>query len=324
MTLLKIGSRGPEVRALQVRLKATGDLSGRVDGIFGPLTDSALRAFQRSYPHLTVDGVYGPASAGALSQALLEVSGKEEDPAPSTGEICSLEVWEAWQEVSRQITGRPVKYGPGRGAYSPEGGPEGSMMVTLGIKPGMPRNWKPGGFLSFHCSSWTNFFCGWVYRLGEEYTGTGNMPPLWDVLETTGRGLYQGIPYQGYGPNVHRFEPDRPWLTSSEIWSRRGELSSFVVWAQSTRTSRGWRWWHHTGLFAVDHRSQGRPVCRVAADGWKSSAGYYSGTAMRSSPLSESWATSDDTKHRYRLYCLEGLETVSDKPLLPVTFEEIP
>lgn len=59
MTLLKIGSTGEAVRALQTALGVS------VDGIFGPKTFLALEAFQRANG-LVPDGIYGPLTAAAL------------------------------------------------------------------------------------------------------------------------------------------------------------------------------------------------------------------------------------------------------------------
>lgn len=54
--ILKIGMRGNAVRGLQERLKAKGFLRGRVDGVFGPQTQTAVKAAQRKY-QLQPDGV---------------------------------------------------------------------------------------------------------------------------------------------------------------------------------------------------------------------------------------------------------------------------
>lgn len=65
--LLSLGDSGPEVRALQEALNAQGaDLV--VDGRFDPRTHAAVMAFQASHG-LTVDGVAGPKTKGALGLA---------------------------------------------------------------------------------------------------------------------------------------------------------------------------------------------------------------------------------------------------------------
>ena len=58
--VLSEGSEGRQVELLQ---KALGGV--KVDGVFGPETEAAVRAFQTSRA-LTVDGVVGPATAAAL------------------------------------------------------------------------------------------------------------------------------------------------------------------------------------------------------------------------------------------------------------------
>lgn len=60
--LLRFGSRGPRVAALQ---RALGI---RADGIFGPRTRAAVRAFQRRHG-LRVDGIVGPQTRAALARS---------------------------------------------------------------------------------------------------------------------------------------------------------------------------------------------------------------------------------------------------------------
>jgi N-acetylmuramoyl-L-alanine amidase len=57
--------RGDDVATLQARLNALGYDAGREDGIFGPDTARAVRAFQREYA-VAEDGMYGPHSHAAL------------------------------------------------------------------------------------------------------------------------------------------------------------------------------------------------------------------------------------------------------------------
>jgi peptidoglycan L-alanyl-D-glutamate endopeptidase CwlK len=65
MTILRIGSSGPEVTALQRALSQAGFSPGACGGNFGPGTQSAVLAFQRSRG-LAPDGIAGPGTASAL------------------------------------------------------------------------------------------------------------------------------------------------------------------------------------------------------------------------------------------------------------------
>lgn len=64
-TLLLLGSVGDDVRELQSLLASQNFDPGPVDGIFGPQTDEAVRAFQGA-TGLEVDGIVGPATWDAL------------------------------------------------------------------------------------------------------------------------------------------------------------------------------------------------------------------------------------------------------------------
>jgi putative peptidoglycan binding protein len=67
----KAAPRPDWLTGVQFRLNALGFGAGRVDGIMGPRTRQALRAFQKAYPPLLADGIPGP-----LTQAkLVEVCG---------------------------------------------------------------------------------------------------------------------------------------------------------------------------------------------------------------------------------------------------------
>ncbi|MCL6517663.1 peptidoglycan-binding protein [Alicyclobacillus sp.] len=59
---------GEDVRELQTMLSALGFYRGSVDGVFGPGTEAAVRAFQQAMG-LAVDGVVGPQTARALQSA---------------------------------------------------------------------------------------------------------------------------------------------------------------------------------------------------------------------------------------------------------------
>jgi hypothetical protein len=65
MTVLKSGSTGPQVTALQEQLQQRGFDPGQITATFGPSTEEALRSFQQSVG-LEPDGVLGPNTIAAL------------------------------------------------------------------------------------------------------------------------------------------------------------------------------------------------------------------------------------------------------------------
>ncbi|MDT5195812.1 MAG: hypothetical protein QOH20_2566 [Mycobacterium sp.] len=76
--LLFPGSSGPQVAELQRRLKQAyaqyaGDLV--IDGEFGPVTEAAVKEFQRRTGGLKVDGIVGPAIAAAMKLRLVSPTG---------------------------------------------------------------------------------------------------------------------------------------------------------------------------------------------------------------------------------------------------------
>ena len=62
--VVRKGDQDHPIRTLQDLLRARGH-SVTVDGIFGPATEAAVRAFQQE-KHLAVDGVVGPITWAAL------------------------------------------------------------------------------------------------------------------------------------------------------------------------------------------------------------------------------------------------------------------
>lgn len=64
---LRQGITGPAVTRVQETLKARGFYDGAIDGIFGPGTEAAVKAFQTD-AQLAADGVVGPATWQALLQ----------------------------------------------------------------------------------------------------------------------------------------------------------------------------------------------------------------------------------------------------------------
>ncbi|MHC4371933.1 MAG: peptidoglycan-binding domain-containing protein, partial [Planctomycetota bacterium] len=89
--MLKFGSRGSEVEALQQFLIDQGyDLGDAgADGIFGSKTRTAVRQFQ-SDQGITIDGVVGPTTQGKIDTFGIpdeEPAGDEPVVDPETGEV---------------------------------------------------------------------------------------------------------------------------------------------------------------------------------------------------------------------------------------------
>jgi predicted chitinase len=84
---LRRGANGPAVKQLQQALVKTGHLSqanmNTGPGVFGPKTETALKAFQGAH-RLTADGVYGPQTRAAFEKLGAKAAGTS-GPAPVTG-----------------------------------------------------------------------------------------------------------------------------------------------------------------------------------------------------------------------------------------------
>ncbi len=72
--LLRLAARSPQVARLQQLIRNAGISVGPVDGIFGPKTLAGVREYQRTRG-LTVDGIVGPQTWGALNRNAPAVHG---------------------------------------------------------------------------------------------------------------------------------------------------------------------------------------------------------------------------------------------------------
>jgi N-acetylmuramoyl-L-alanine amidase len=107
--------RGDDVATLQARLNALGYDAGREDGIFGPDTSDAVRAFQREYA-VPEDGMFGPQTHAALLGLRIDRVGTS---APLREELLM-------DEHARRLEGALVVIDPGHGGDDPgDLGPHG-------------------------------------------------------------------------------------------------------------------------------------------------------------------------------------------------------
>jgi GH24 family phage-related lysozyme (muramidase) len=67
--VVSVAAGSDEVMAYQTQLAILGVYAGAIDGVAGPQTDAAARAFQGAQG-LTVDGIVGPATRAALGRAV--------------------------------------------------------------------------------------------------------------------------------------------------------------------------------------------------------------------------------------------------------------
>lgn len=108
--VLSRGLHGADVRALQVALEGVGHRVGGVDGRFGPLTESAVRAFQAGFG-IEVDGVVGRTTKTALA-------GLNHDD--GTGDVLSVgSRGESVQSLQSALQDRGYEPGPADGIFGP-------------------------------------------------------------------------------------------------------------------------------------------------------------------------------------------------------------
>jgi len=331
--MIKQGSRGQDVKDLQLKLKALGFDPGDIDGVFGGRTLAALKAFQEGYESLEVTGVLDPETEAALAQALVIKDGDsaEEPPEAPAPVPCKPEIWSAFLDLVKLITRTPVRYGPGRGLFR-----DGQFIVTRGPGALDSNAWKSKlgtTYPSFHCSSWTNFFLGWLLRYNDRFTHAGNIPSLFDLCEQSDE-IHQikgGGAYRGYGPHcrkiasngdTHKRRGIADAIDLRELHARREALPTFIVCGQSTRFSTGWKWWHHTVLFAIDHAAKGAPMYRLAADGFVDAQGQWSGRSMEWIEVNpQSLPSFDAAIYRgYGILSQDG-SYGGDRPLAPIGIE---
>lgn len=116
--MLRRGTHGEPVSALQRRLKELGFDPGPVDGEFGPQTEAAVMAFQRQ-ANLEADGVVGPRTWRNLG---IDVRGsvtygpsKPDAPSPISGN--PSEVAQRFIDSAKRFLGIPYLYGGGHTGY---------------------------------------------------------------------------------------------------------------------------------------------------------------------------------------------------------------
>lgn len=325
--ILQRGDSGPAVEQLQIKLKAAGYDPGDVDGDYGAKTEAAVLAFQLDRPDLDDDGDAGPMTMGALDAALAKVAPA---PAPSSDIVqCDDATWRNFEYLVDQVTNKPVRYGPGRGLWV-----DGKFVITYGAGKlgGTVKQWpnvlgKP--YPSLHCTSWCNLFISWLCRRNQDFTHAGNIPAIWELLlsspdihKNPGAG-----DYRGFGDVCYLIAPDgsaakrhgvAKVMDARELYERRADLPTFMVFGQSTKKAGGWKWWHHTGVYVTRNGS----LYRIAADGSKGSSGYSAKQMRYIEVTSKNLGEFANVIYRvYGVHTADGTYGDKARPYAPIAFE---
>lgn len=306
MKLLRRGNSGDSVLQLQKQLQILGLYSGKTDGLFGRMTERAVKAFQIQNA-LLADGIAGPQTRSAIDRSVVA------NNAESTKNPQKInDTWERFQEFIR-VMKTPVRYGPGRGMFH-----ENQWVVTWGAIALGKKDWPvlPGKTRgpSLHCSSLTNFLLGYLLNYNDNWTHSGNRPLLEELCVCDSKLHEQprggGARWRGYGECMmrlasdgdtqerikHRLAKPGKYLDAHEIWDRQEELETFNFFSQSSKKNGRWNLDHHTGAIIVDKES--KQLFRLAADGYrtKNSPRSYSATSVSYKSLKHDWPQNDVEK----------------------------
>lgn len=114
--VVKEGSRGENVKKVQVRLIEQGFLEGEADGVCGPITVAAIKEFQKANG-LEEDGVCGMVTYGVLDPEDAAVVAAAPEPEPATLESVAGQINRPiWVEATAYSA-----YDPGNGPYTATG-----------------------------------------------------------------------------------------------------------------------------------------------------------------------------------------------------------
>ena len=108
---VKKGSKGGAVKGLQNALLARSYDPGPIDGVFGSVTEDALRYFQGGYG-LTPDGIAGPITWQALHVYVVQSGDTLSEIAQ--GQLGDANRWQEIFELNRALVSDPDEIFPGQ------------------------------------------------------------------------------------------------------------------------------------------------------------------------------------------------------------------
>ena len=188
---MKRGDRGWDVAAMQYILARRGYPPGAIDAVLGPMTDTALRNFQRAYG-LSADGLAGPMTISALRR------GRASRGTPGTTTPVSGPV-----RLLRPVPGR---IGDGFGAPRKGGRthtgidfpvPYGTRVGAAGVGVTEFAGWNSGGYGNLVVIRHRLGYTTWYAHLSRITTWVGE-----NVTGGTRIG-YVGATGHATGPHLH-------------------------------------------------------------------------------------------------------------------------
>jgi peptidoglycan hydrolase-like protein with peptidoglycan-binding domain len=108
---VKSGSKGEAVKGLQNALNTRSSSVITVDGVFGPATESAVKAFQ-SDAGLAEDGIVGPDTWGALYVYLVQQGDTLSEIAEQ--QLGNASRWHDLHNLNKVLVSDPDKIHPGQ------------------------------------------------------------------------------------------------------------------------------------------------------------------------------------------------------------------
>jgi len=162
MKTCRNGNRYQDVKLAQRLLNKNASSSPQLaeDGIFGPKTESAVRAFQSAHRPLTVDGIVGNNTWARLG-VTIDVSYRVKLAAQTTGSTC-------WSAAATMVLDIPMSFGPGSADLTESGGLRtdfeniAKFAQTHGLRMEAPQTWTVQGLYSLMRRSGPLWVAGWV------------------------------------------------------------------------------------------------------------------------------------------------------------------
>ena len=183
MQTLRKGDTGTLVRQLQTNLNHAGYSVGIVDGVFGAITERALREFQAKQK-LVVDGIAGSKTQVALEEYLAEASAGLNDPdlIDTYKEATSLPACFPLNGLDQRITavvhmqqhcdgGQGCRYGGWINPYQfdTEEFDDRRQFVIPKVGRIVPGNKLVPPIHGGTCSPWAGLMLGWYLCANEDY-----------------------------------------------------------------------------------------------------------------------------------------------------------